>query len=242
MNAKQTNLAAVPDDEEEAEKTAALSPARQALVRAQRSRADAQAAFAEAARQHRRIEGLADGGKPAIEAKIAELEGRHAEIFEKWALEEGGAPPEMPHAAEIAALKDELKHAETVAAGAKAALARAHGELRACQEDCQRAIEGVRDAADGVLVEIAGELAAELEPLEKRAALIRGYLTALARYFELEGRRGRRVNNLPAVVARMVPRGPFEMAPQAVNVTVGSWSSLAGRLVADETAELEMGK
>lgn len=240
MIAKQTNLAVVSEDDKETEKP--LSPARQALVRAQRRRAEVQATQAEVVRQHRRIEGLTDGGKPAIEAKIAELEKRHAEIFEAWALQEGGAPPEMPHSAEIAALKDKLKHAETVAAGAKAALARTNEELLACQDDCARAGEGVRDAAYGVLVEIAGALAAELAPLEERAALIRGHLLALQRHFELEGYRGRPGGNLSAVVGRMITRGPVEMAPQALNDAVGCWSVLAGRLVMDETAELEMEK
>jgi hypothetical protein len=226
--------AGVPDDQTKI----SLSPARQELIRAQQLRTAAQAAFAEATRQHRRVEALTDGGKPAIEARIVQLERAHTEIFEKWALTEGGEPPAMPHAAEIAALKNKLPHAETVAAGAKAALARMNDELRACQEDSARAIERIRDAADGVLVEIAGELAAELETLEKRAALVRGYLLALQRHFELEGHRGRPVNNLQSVVGRMIPRGPLEMAQPGINAAVQNLSALANGLINDPSAQL----
>ena len=90
-----------------------------------------------------------------------------------------------------------------------------------------------------MLVETAAELAAELEQTERRAALARGQLTALQRHFELEGMRRRPVRDAAAAVGRMIPPGPYELAPQSINLAVGKWDDLAGRLFNDENAELE---
>jgi hypothetical protein len=100
------------------------------------------------------------------------------------------------------------------------------------------AINAIRDASDGVLVELAAQFAGELHSAERRAALLRGYLTALTRHLELEGHRGRAVGEAQGAVRRSIPTGPFEMSPSAIEAAVAQWRQLADQLMSDATAEL----
>jgi len=218
---------------------APLSPARQSLVSAMQRRQEAQEELQEVVKQHQRVESLG-ANTPAVRARIEELEAHHAALIEQWMLTEGAPHPQLPHVAEIERLRAELAQAEVVATSAKSALARVNEQMTACQRDVAEATEGVRVAADGVLVEIAAELAAELEQTERRAALVRGQLTALRRHFELEGMRRRPVAEAAAAVARMIPRGPYELAPPSIELAVSKWSDLASQLFNNENARLEI--
>ena len=137
------------------------------------------------------MERLITDTKP-IEDRIAQLEAQNAITVEQWALAgESAEPPKLPNTVEIDRLKAELHQTEIVRKGAKAALARMSDELQACQQDSVRAIEGIRSAADMVLVEIAGEFADMLGPLEERAVVLRTALKALQMHLQFEGARGR---------------------------------------------------
>jgi hypothetical protein len=232
MRKQQTVLSVVPESE-----AAPLSPARERLVQAYERRVAATAAFETATKEHRRVENLLADPTP-IETKIAELEAENAAFIENRALSGSSAAPKLPHTTEIDRLKAELHHAEAVAKGAKAALVRKSDELQACQQDSARAIEAIKSAADMVLVEIAGEFANLLGPLEERAALLRGALKALQTHFQFEGARGRPLGNLANTVGTMIPRS-HEPVPQ-IDKIMGKWAALASRLFTDEHAAMEL--
>ncbi|MGA8610362.1 MAG: hypothetical protein WB760_01340 [Xanthobacteraceae bacterium] len=113
-----------------------------------------------------------------------------------------------------------------------------NGELRACQEDSQRAIEGIKSACDMVLVEIASEYADMLGPLEERAAVLRTALKALQMHLQFEGARGRPLGNLANTVGTMIPRS-HETIPQ-IDKIMGKWAALASRLFTDEQSTMEL--
>ena len=231
-----TKLSVVEDVAE----SAPLSPARQDLLRARRRRADAQAAFEEITRQQRRIEALVDGKKAALDAKIAELEQQHEEIYAKWALRPDDPEPELPHLDEIERLKKQSRHAEFKERSARAALAKMNDEMVAAQQWSAEAIAAIRAAANDVLLEVAADMVEELQKSERRSAALRGYLNALSRHFQLEGHRRNPGGELSNTVVRMIPRGPFELSEQGLNEAVGRWQALAGRLMTNETAEMEL--
>jgi chromosome segregation ATPase len=219
--------------------SAPLSSARQRLVQAYEHHKATTAAFAKATTEHRRVENLIADTKP-IETKIAELEAENAAFIENWALSGSSTAPKLPHTAtEIDQLKAELRHAEVVAKGALAALARMSDELQACQQDSTRAIEGIRSAADMVLLEIAGEYADMLGPLEERAALLRVALKALQQHLQFEGARGRPIGNLANTVGTMIPRSP-DPALTSIEKLVGKWAALASRLFTDQQSTMEL--
>lgn len=232
---KQTLAIVTTDD------ASAPTPARRNLGKQQQRRSDATAALQEAVAQHQRVEKLIPN-RQAITDRIHALENEQATLIEKWAMAGEGDSPKLPHVAEIEELKKQLTEADNVAAGTRAALKRMVETITAYQHECSQAIENIRAAADDVLVEIAQELADELDPLERRVALMRAHLIALQRHFELEGMRGRPVGNLSSVIARLIPRGPFELAPQSVEQIAREWNAFAGHLFNDNTAELELTK
>jgi hypothetical protein len=219
-----------------------LSEARRFLKQAQDRRLESQAAFEEITRQHRRIEGLIGNGKPALDAKIADLERRHSEMLEQWSLKPDGPEPELVHFEELELLKKQSRLAEIKDTSARAALAKMNAELIACQEDSARAIATVRSAANDVLMATAKEMIAELEVTERRSATLRGYLEALGRHYQLEGMRKMPGGELSNIVQRMMPRGPFQMSDQGLNEAVERWQTLAGRLMVNETANMELPK
>jgi seryl-tRNA synthetase len=227
-------LSIVPSDNENA-----LVRARRYLGKRQKDRADAQAALEQAVAQHRRVEKLMPN-RQAITEKIQTLEKSQAVQIEQWAIAGEGDSPKLPHVAEIEELKKQLSDADIKAAGTKAALDRMIETIRAYQEDNARCIDQIRDAADRVLVELASEIAEELDPLEHRAALLRASLIALQRYFEMEGQRGRRVGDLGSVIARMIPSGPFQVAPQSIEAIAHKWNAFSGRLFNDNKATMEI--
>jgi hypothetical protein len=233
MSKQQTVLSVVPESE-----AAPLSPARQRLVQAYGHRKATTAAFEKATTEHRRVENLIADPKP-IEQKIAELEAENAVCIENWALSGSGAAPKLPNTIEIEKLKDELRQAQIVTKGAKAALVHMNDELQACQRDSTRAIEGIRSAADMVLVEIAGEYADMLGPLEERAALLRVALKALQQHLQFEGARGRPIGNLANTVGTMIPRSP-DPALTSIEKLVGKWAALASRLFTDQQSTMEL--
>jgi hypothetical protein len=234
---KQATLAVVPaiDKAEHPQ----LSPSRQRLVQAYEHRKVTNAAFEKATKEHRRVEALITDTKP-IEDRIAELEAENAITIEQWALAgENAEPPKLPHTAEIDRLKSELRKAEVVAKGAKAALAHMNEELQACQQDSTRAIEAIKSAADMVLVdEIASEFAKLLGPLEERAVVLRAALKALQMHLQFEAARGRPIGNLANTVGTMIPRTPDSL--NSIEKLVGRWAALASRLFTDEQAKMEI--
>jgi len=217
----------------------ALILARRNLAKRQQEWASANVDLHEAVEQQMRVERLIPD-KQKISDRIQQLESEHVNLTEQWARKPEGASPKLPHAAEIDRLRKELRDADDVATVTKPALVRMAEQITGCQDRCSRAIDSIRDAANGVLVELAVELATELEQLEQRTALTRGHLVALQRHFELEGMRGRHVSNLSSVIAQMIPRGPYELAPQSVNQIVNKWAAFAGHLFDDNKAELEL--
>ena len=232
---KQATLSVVPaTNTAEAER---LSPARQRLMQAYERRKDAMAAFEKATREHQRVERLIEDPKP-IEDRIAKLEAENALLIEQWAAGETAEPPKLPHTTEIEKLKAELRQAQAVAKGARAALIRMSEELTACQQDSARAIEATKSAADMVLVEIAGEFANLLGPLEERASLLRAALKALHTHFNFEEARGRPIGNLANTVGTMIPRSPDPL--NSTEKLVGKWASLASRLFTDQQANMEL--
>jgi chromosome segregation ATPase len=233
---KQATLSVVPaTNTAEAER---LSPARQRLMQAYERRKDAMAAFEKATREHQRVERLIEDPKP-IEDRIAKLEAENAILIEQWAVSgETAEPPKLPHTTEIETLKAELHQAQAVAKGARAALVRMSEELTACQRDSARAIEAIKSAADMVLVEIAGEYADLLRPLEERASLLRAALKALHTHFNFEEARGRPLGNLANTVGTMIPRSPDPL--NSTEKLVGKWASLASRLFTDQQANMEL--
>jgi hypothetical protein len=233
MSKQQTAvLSVVPASEEPA-----LSPARQRLVEAYSRREAASAQFADATKQYSRVENLLVDPKP-IEQKIADLEAENAAFIENWALSASGAAPKLPHTMEIEKLKAELRQAEIVAKGAKAALARMYEDLQAAQAESVRAVEGIKSAADQVLLEVADEFAKMLRPIEERAALLRVALKSLQQHFLFEGARGRPVGNLSNAIAGMIPRS-HEPVPQ-IDKIMGKWTSLASRLFTDPQSQMEL--
>jgi len=217
-----------------------LSGARAWLSRQYLRLAEARADFEACTNQFQKVEALIADPAP-IKARLEALEAEHAADIEAWALGGGeGSPPQLQHATTIAALKAQLAQAEMISAAAKGALTKINGDVLACQADTQAAIKSVRSAADNVLVEIARQFAGELETAERRAALLRGSLFALQRFFELEGFRGRPIGDAAAAVRRAIPTGPFELAPASINKAVNDWKTLADRLMTDETAELTL--
>jgi hypothetical protein len=216
-----------------------LSPARQRLADAIARRQACNEAVEQVACQHQRIEAKIAAG-PALRAKIDALQAEHTALIEKWMLAgEDTRHPALPHAVEIAELVAELERAVSLENGAKAALARLNEQLTGHQRDAANAIEGIKSAADAVLVETAAAMAKELETVELRAGLLRGQLMALRRHFELEQMRHRPVAEPAGAVARMIPRGPYEMAPQSIEVATNKWSDLASQLFTNVTAEME---
>ena len=234
---KQATLSVVPAANAAEAENAQLSTARQQLVQAYERREAVMAAFEKATREHQRVERLITDPKP-IEQKIADLEEKNTEFIENWALSGDNTPPKLPHTAEIETLRAELRKQEAVAKGARSALARMSDELQACQQDSVRAIEGIRSAADMVLVEIAGEFADMLGPLEERAALLRASLKALQMHLQFEGARGRPLGNLANTVGTMIPRSPDPL--NSIEKLVGRWAALASRLFTDEQASMEL--
>jgi hypothetical protein len=233
MTKQQAVLSVVPESE------AALSPSRQRLVEAYSRREAANAAFERATKEHRRVEGLIADTKP-IEDRIAELEAENAITIEDWAVSgESAEPPQLPHTAEIERLRAELRLAEAVAKGARAALARRNDELQNCQRESIRSVEAIKSAADMVLVEIAAEYADMLGPLEERAALLRGALKALQTHLQFEGARGRPIGNLANTIGTMLPRSPGP-ASHSMEKLVGKWAALASRLFTDEQSNMEL--
>ncbi len=233
MSKQQTVLSVVSEPA-----PASLSSSRQRLVQAYERREVANAQFAEATKQHRRVENLLVDPKP-IEQKIADLEAENAAFIENWALSSSGVAPKLPHTTEIETLKAELRQAEIVAKGAKAALARMNEELSACQQDSTRAIEGIKSAADMVLVEIASEYADMLGPLEERGVVLRAALKALQMHLQFEGARGRPIGNLANTVGSMIPRSP-DPALTSIEKLVGRWAACASRLFTDAQSTMEL--
>ena len=232
MSKQQTNLAVVTEE-------SALSPARQDLANAIARKAAAQGAQEEVMRQHQRIE-LKLAAGPALRARIDSLQAEHTALIERWMLLDDGTPhPTLPHAVEIQELVAELAQADGLEKGANAALARLNEQLTARQRDVATAIEAIKAAADQVLVESAAAMARELEQTERRAAQLRGELIALQRHFFLEGFRKRQVGDAQMAVGRLMPKGPYEMAPQSIELAVSKWSELASQLFTNENAELE---
>jgi hypothetical protein len=232
-------LSVVADNERDAEP----SPSRQSLVRAQARRADAQAAFEEVMRQHRRIECLIDGKKAALDARIAELEREHEEILTAWALRQGAqqdAEPELPHLDEIDALKKQSRQAEMKERSARAALAKMNDEMVVAQQCSAEAIAAIRSAANAVLLDVAAGMAEELQRSERRSAALRGYIKALARHFELEGHRRNPGGELAGGVVQMLPRGPFELSEPGLKEAAERWRALADRLMTNVNAEMEL--
>jgi hypothetical protein len=223
----------VPDDE------SGLVRARHYLAKRQKDRADAQAALEQAVAQHRRVEKLMPN-RQAITEKIQTLEKSQAVQIEQWAIAGEDDSPKLPHVAEIEQLKKQLSDADIAAAGTTAALNRMLETIRAYQEDNARCIDQIRDSADRVLVELASEIAKELDPLEHRAALLRASLIALQRHFEMEGQRGRPVGNFASIIASMIPDGPFQLAPQSIEHIANKWNAFSGRLFNDNKATMEI--
>jgi DNA repair exonuclease SbcCD ATPase subunit len=233
---KQATLSVVPaTNTAEAEQ---LSPSRQRLVQAYERRVAAMAAFEKATKEHQRVERLITDTKP-IDDRIAELEAENSAFIEQWALSGSGATPKLPHTTEIDRLKAELHHAEAVAKGARTALARMNDELQACQQDSARAVEGIKSAADMVLLEIASEYADLLGPLEERAALLRVALKALQQHFNFEGARGRPIGPLANTVGSMIPRSP-DPSSHSIEKLIGKWAAFASRLFTDEQSQMEL--
>jgi len=179
-----------------------------------------------------------------IAAKIAAFEAEHARLIEQWAVQQAddSAPPELPHAAAIEDLRAEMRQAESIAAGAKAAFPRLLEEITACQADARITVETMHCAADGVLMEDAAVIAAELSTAEARAALLMGRLVALQRHFQLEAHRGRQ-DAAPAATAvnGMVPQRPA-LDNSTVERGIGAWKSFTNRLFGDENATFEESK
>ena len=237
-----SKLAVVPTSDETSNETP-LSQARENLAKRHKRRKEADAALQDIVAQHRRVEKLIPN-KQVITDRLQELEAEHSALIENWAMigDGDGGSPTLPHAAEIEQLKTKLHEADDVAVGTKSALGRLNEHMVACQYDCSQAINSIRAAADNVLVEYARELAEELEPLERRAALIRGHLVALQQHFILEGQRGRASGSHAGTVARMTPRGPFELSNQSINEITNKWNTFAGRLFTNENAKMEINK
>jgi hypothetical protein len=216
-----------------------LSPARHRLVEAYERRKDAMAAFERASKEHRRVEALVTDTTP-IGQKIADLEAANTEFIENWALSGDNTPPKLPHTHEIDRLKAELRQAEAVAKGARAALVRMNDELQACQQDSAKAIEAIKSAADMVLVdEIAAEYADMLGPLEERAALLRAALKALQMHLQFEGARGRPIGNLANTVGSMIPRSP-DPGSHSIEKLIGKWAAFSSRLFTNEQSQMEL--
>jgi hypothetical protein len=216
---------------------APLSPARAALAQAIAARAAADEDFQDVVKQHQRVEKLIPD-KTAILHRIAQLEQMQSAAIEQWAIDGKTAePPQLPAVAEIGHLRSELKAAEAVEPGARAAAARLIEQITACQTFSRRAIERVQDAVASVVFEEAKEKIAELEELERRAAELHGDLLARSRYLLLEEQRGRS-GALSATVRQMIPRR-LELASDHVHEKVRALENLAGRLVTNPHAQLE---
>jgi hypothetical protein len=233
MSKQQTAvLAMVPASEEPA-----LSPARQRLAQAIADRAAADADFQDVVKQHARVEALIPNKKKILD-RITQLEQVQSAEIEQWAIDGKTAePPQLPAVAEIGHLKSELKAAEAVEPGARAAAARLIEQITACQTFSRRAIERVQSAVASVVFEEAEGKIAELEELERRAAELHGDLLARSRYLLLEEQRGRS-GALSATVRQMIPRR-LELAHDHVHEKVRALEDLAGRLVTNPHAQLE---
>jgi len=217
---------------------ASLSPSREKLARRIKERVEAGEALAEAVRQQQRVEKLIPDKTPILN-RIAELERSQSEEIERWAIDgTSETPPQLPHALEIEQLKKQLKEAEAIEPGARAAAARMIEEIQACQEDSRRAVEAIHSATDSVIYDHAAQLVEELRELDRQAALKRAALTACAEYFLREGRT-RPVGNIASTISREIPQS-LELAPQSINQIVGKWAAFSSRLFVDPNAALEL--
>jgi len=167
-------------------------------------------------------------------------------LIEQWAVQQAvqqagdsAAPPDLPHVGEIERLQAELRQADTLAAGAKAALPRLAEEIAGCQADAARSLESMHQAAAGVLLEEAELLAAELSKHEAAAARLMAKLVALARHFQLESHRGRQgAAPCAAAIDKMIPPRP-SLDSSAVEGGISAWKSFTNRLFGDENATFE---
>ncbi|HET7561699.1 MAG TPA: hypothetical protein VFJ87_04895 [Rhodanobacteraceae bacterium] len=215
-----------------------LSEARQRLADAQQQLTAATDAAGAAQEQHQKILGIA-ARHAELRSQLDAAQAAHSQALVEWASKGGeGSAPAAP--ATIEKLAKEIATAARQAESADAAARQLEPTLDAARRDAVAAMQRVREARRGVLLEAAQPLIAEYRDASARTLALREHVLGLQAIAGELRDEVPRVGDVTGTIAHEMNFRPI-LAPGGAEQSRQAWRDFIRALFADASAELGEG-